>query len=152
MSIAPAKSVQETESQPLRDEGGNARKVIAWSSFFFALLQSVCTFFTALDGLRLVIGISSLAVGAAVGGAIDKLHADRIRVPMILLALAGSLLNLVVLWQVRRLRKRPASQWRQKPVSLRKLRMERVQFVLSVATLVLIALEEYFHFGLKHHL
>jgi hypothetical protein len=38
---------------------------------------------------------------------------DAIRIPMMLLALAGSLLNLVVLWQVWRLRRHSASAWRQ---------------------------------------
>jgi len=34
------------------------------------------------------------------------MHIDAIRIPMMILALAGSLLNLVILWQVRRLRRR----------------------------------------------
>jgi hypothetical protein len=155
MPIGAARQhLSESDSQPLRlpESGGGAREVVAWSSFFFALLQSVCTFFAALDGLRLVIGVSSLAVGAAVGATLDTLHGDWIRVPMILLALAGSLLNLIVLWQVRRLRKRPASQWRQQPISARKLRMERLQFFLSVATLALIGIEEYLHLAQRHHL
>jgi hypothetical protein len=65
---------------------------------------------------------------------------------MMALALAGSLLNLLALAQVRRLRRRPASQWRQQPPTARKLRMERLQIVLSVATLVLIAAEEGLHY------
>jgi uncharacterized membrane protein len=124
--------------------------VIAWSGFFFALLQSVCTFFAALNGLRIAIGIGSLAVSAAVSSAMDRFHADWLRMPMIALALLGSLLNLVVLWQVRRLRRRPASQWRQQPLSLRAIRMERIQLVLSIATLALIAIEEYWHIRWHH--
>ena len=126
--------------------------MIAWSSFFFALLQSICTFFAALSGLRLVIGIGSFALSAGVGAALDKLHADRIRIPMIGLALLGSLLNLVILMQIRRLRRRPASQWRQIPLSPSKLRMEQVQLILSVATLVLIGIEEYLHLRQFHML
>jgi hypothetical protein len=124
--------------------------VIAWSSFFFALLQSICTFFVAVDGLRLVIGVGSLAISAWVGASLVRFHTDWIRVPMILLALFGSLLNLAILWQIQRLRKRPASQWRQVPVASSKLRKERVQLVLSIATLVLVAVEEYLHFHLHH--
>jgi hypothetical protein len=60
MSATPAKSASET---------GSAQSAIAWSGFFFALLQSVCTFFAALDGLRLLIGIGSLAVSAGVATA-----------------------------------------------------------------------------------
>jgi len=154
MSAMPA-SPPDSES-PLStvmpDESGTARGVIAWSSFFFALLQSVCTFFAALDGLRLAIGIGSLAVSAGVGTAMDRFHQDWIRIPMMGLALAGSMLNLVILAQVRRLRNRPASQWRRIPLSPRKLRMERVQIFLSLATLVLIGVEEYLHLRWCGHL
>jgi hypothetical protein len=129
-----------------------ARGVIAWSSLFFAFLQSVCTFFAAVDGLRLVIGVSSLAVSASVGATLDRIHSDWIRVPMIVFALVGSLLNLLVLWQIRRLRARPAAQWRVKSPSPEKLRMERVQFWLSIATLVLVAVEEFWHFRTCGHL
>ena len=82
----------------------------------------------------------------------DRFHQDWIRVPMIGLALLGSLLNLVILMQVRHLRNRPASRWRQRPLSPHKIRMERVQMVLSLATLILIGLEEYLHFRWCGHL
>ena len=51
-------------SQLIPGENGRAQGVIAWSSFFFTVLQSICTFFAAVDGLRLVIGVGSLAVSA----------------------------------------------------------------------------------------
>jgi hypothetical protein len=154
MSATPAKPLDSESplSTVMPDETGTTRGVIAWSSFFFALLQSVCTFFAALDGLRLAIGIGSLAVSAGVGTAMDRFHQDWIRVPMMGLALVGSLLNLVILAQVRRLRNRPASQWRRIPLSPHKIRMERVQIVLSIATLVLIGLEEYLHLRWCGHL
>jgi len=152
MSTTPANLPgPDDQSSPLiPDKTGSARGVIAWSGFFFALLQSVCTFFAALNGLRIAIGIGSLAVSAAVSSAMDRFHTDWLRMPMIALALLGSLLNLVVLWQVRRLRRRPASQWRQQPLSLRAIRMERIQLVLSIATLALIAIEEYWHIRWHH--
>jgi hypothetical protein len=125
--------------------------VIAWSSFFFALLQSLCTFFAAVDGFRVAIGLGALVVGPGVGGFLSQFHADWIRLPMIGLALFGSLLNLLVLWQVRRLRNRPAAQWRQQPASSRKIHMERLQLVLSILTLVLVGIEEYWHLLWHHH-
>jgi hypothetical protein len=148
MSTAPTKSPKFEATEPRRRTGetGNAQGVIAWSSFFFALLQSICTFFAALDGLRLVIGVGSLAISAWVGSALDRFHGDWIRIPMVGLALLGSLLNLAILMQIRRLRNRPASQWRQQILSPHKIRMERVQIALSIATLVLIGVEEYLHF------
>jgi len=129
-----------------------AQGVIVWSSFLMALLQSVCTFFAALEGLRLLIGVASLAVITQAGLAWDRFHTDWIRIPMIGFALVGSVLNLVILAQIRHLRNRPASQWRQQPLTLRKMRMERAQFVLSLVTLTLIALEELEHLHTFHHL
>ena len=55
-------------------------------------------------------------------------------------------LNSVILMQIRYLRNRPASQWRQTPLTPKRIRMERIQIALSLATLVLIGIEEYLHF------
>jgi hypothetical protein len=131
---------------------GKAQGVIIWSSLFLALLQSVCSFFAALEGLRLLIGLASLAVMTQAGLAWDRYHTDWIRIPMIGFALVGSVLNLVILAQIQHLRKRPASQWRQQPLTLRKRRMERTQLILSLVTLTLIALEELGHLHTFHHL
>jgi hypothetical protein len=124
---------------------------VAWSSFLFALLQSVCTFFAAANGLRFAVGLGSLVLSASAGAMVDRFHADALRIPMIAFALGGSLLNLAVLAQIRRLRRRSASQWRQQLPSTRRLRMERLQVVLSVATLVLVAVEEILHFHFSGH-
>jgi hypothetical protein len=128
-----------------------ARLWISWSSLFFAFLQSVCTFLMAMSGLRLLIGVGSLALSAEVTAFLDGLHASWLRIPMIGLALFGTGLNLISILQIRRLRARPASKWRQAPVPVGKLRMERWQLALSLITLALIALEEGFHLRLFHH-
>jgi len=60
--------------------------------------------------------------------------------------------NLVALWQVRRLRARSASAWRQQPLTPGKRRAEAAQFILSVATLVLLAAEWIAHYHLKGRL
>ena len=116
-------------------------KLINWSALFFALLQSVCSAFIALGSVRLLIGIGAFAAASSVLKLADRMHIAAIRIPMMLLALAGSLLNLVVLWQVWRLRKRPASAWRQQPVSKQKKLSEWFQFILSILTLILLAAE-----------
>jgi hypothetical protein len=116
-------------------------ELINWSAFLFAVLQSVCSAFIALNGVRLLIGVGAFAAATSALKLADRIHIDAIRIPMMLLALAGSLLNLVVLWQVWRLRRRPASAWRQQPVSKQKKRSEQAQFILSVLTLLLLAAE-----------
>jgi hypothetical protein len=126
---------------------------VGWSSLFLALVQSVCTVFVALSGLRLLIGAT--AFGAAIGVmkiADTRIHIDAVRIPMVMFALVGAVFNLAALWQVRRLRGRAASAWRQKTVSRSKFASERVQLALSVFTLILLAVESYYHFQQTHHL
>jgi hypothetical protein len=120
-------------------------KWIGWSSFFFAAVQSVCTAFVALSGIRILIGAA--AFGSALGllKIADQLHFRAIRIPMMVIALMGSLFNLAAILQVRRLRGRSASAWRQKPLSSKKINSERLQLALSILTLILLVLEYYFH-------
>jgi hypothetical protein len=126
-------------------------KWIGWSSFFFAVVQSVCSAFVALSSVRLLIGAA--AFGSALGllKIADKIHFKAIRIPMMLVALVGSLINLVAIWQVRRLRGRSASAWRQKPLTGKKLNAERLQLALSILTLVLLVFEYYFHINLDQN-
>jgi hypothetical protein len=70
---------------------------------------------------------------------------------MMLLAAFGAALNLFILWHVRRLRARPAAQWRIAPLSAGKLRSERVQIVLGILTFVCLAAESIAH-SMMHHL
>lgn len=128
------------------------RGAIAWSTFGFAVLQSVCTFFAAANGLRLAIGVGALALSAGATSLIKDLHADALRIPMVAIALIGTLVNLAVLWQIRYLRSRPSAQWRRQTPDARKLRGERVQFVLAVVSLILIAVEEGLHLHFHGHL
>jgi hypothetical protein len=151
--------VTTTTAQPFLSSEDAAKQntaivqgAIAWSSLLFALLQSVCTFFAAANGLRFAVGLGSLVLSAGAGAMVDRFHADALRLPMVGVALIGSLLNLAVLAQVRRLRHRPASQWRQQPPTPRKLRMERTQIMLSLATVALIAVEELLHYHYCGHL
>jgi hypothetical protein len=129
----------------LPEASRRSTKLINWSAFFFAALQSVCSAFIALNGVRLLIGVGAFAAASGVVKLADRMHIAAIRIPMIVLALAGSVLNLVVLWQVWRLRRRPASAWRQQPVSKRKITSEWLQFTLTVLTLCLLAAEFFAH-------
>jgi hypothetical protein len=148
MSSPAAERIKESSEASRLDpaessQGGllaNA-KLINWSALFLAVLQSVCSAFIALNGVRLLVGVGAFAAASGALKLADRMHIDAIRIPMMLLALVGSLLNLVVLWQVWRLRRRPASAWRQTAVPKRKLASEWLQFTLSILTLVLLATE-----------
>jgi hypothetical protein len=119
--------------------------IIGLTSFLFILLQSACTAVMALSGLRLLIGLSSLAFAASGMKLLASIHGNAIRVPMELLAVAGSVINLYVIWRIRSLRARPSSQWRVAPVPPAKRRAESIQIALALLTLLLVATEWTIH-------
>ena len=89
----------------------------------------------------MLIGLSALAAAAGLGRPSSGFHADVIRVPMMIVAVGGSLLNLYVIWRIRTLRARPSSQWRTQPASASKKRGETVQIALALLTLILVLAE-----------
>lgn len=124
--------------------------ILGLTSLFFILLQSACTAFMALSGLRLLLGIGYLAAAATGVRLIDSFHGEAIRIPMEIFAIAGSVINLYAIWRVRSLRARPSSQWRMAPVSADKRRAESIQIAIAVVTLLLVAVEWTFHIYLHH--
>ncbi len=121
--------------------------LIAFSSFLFILLQSACTAVMAISGVRVIIGLSALAAASGLPGAARGFHANAIRIPMMLVAVGGSLLNLYVIWRIRSLRARPSSQWRVGPVDAKQKRNETLQIALALVTLALVVAEY-----LTHHI
>jgi hypothetical protein len=115
--------------------------VVGLTSLFFILLQSACTAVMAISGVRVVIGLGALAAAAGLHRPAGGFHADHIRIPMMVIAVIGSVLNLYVVWRIRSLRSRPASQWRMTPVTPQQKRSETLQIVLAIITLILVALE-----------
>jgi len=137
----------ESKVVQLSNDRGVRRWVVAISSLGFIALQSACTLIMALSGLRLAMGLGALAAAAAgAKGPATGLHQDAIRIPMLILAVVGSIINLYMIWRIRSLRKRASSQWRREPISPRRLWGERVQLTLAVVTLVLVLAE-----SLSHH-
>jgi cytochrome b561 len=57
------------------------------------------------------------------------------------IAVIGSLVNLYVIWRIRTLRSRPASQWRATPPTPKQKRAEAFQIVLAIVTLALVLAE-----------
>jgi membrane-associated protease RseP (regulator of RpoE activity) len=144
---------QPIEPTTISDEGTAAPassrfQWLNWSSLFLAFIQSVCSAFIALHGIRLLVGISAAVLASSTWALAEHLHIAAIRIPMMFLALFGALLNLVALWQVRRLRRRSASAWRQQPLTPTQRRSESLQLALSLLTLVLLFAEWISHFRL----
>jgi|SRR5271168_2055477 len=139
-SAAPAASDTTTRDTTARATTARA-KVLTWSSLVFAVLQSFCSALVAVSGIRVAIGLSALASAAGADAPATGFHSDAIRIPMMALALVGSVLNLYLLWNARRLRHRASAQWRRVPLSAKKKASERLQLILSIVTLVLLAAE-----------
>ena len=126
---------------------------LACSSLLFSVLQSVCTAVVALNSVRLVIGIGSLAMTTGLGAAMEHFHQITwLRVTLLVGALSGSTLTLGIVLRAIRLRNRPAARWRLHPLSSKQKRMELLQVSLSLVTLLLVVVEEYLHFRLCHTL
>lgn len=150
-STQPKVPVSDQSSDERINMSSKAR-LFTWTGLFFAVLQSVCSFFVLLGGLRLLFGAASLVAVAQVGHVWDRLHADVIRVPMMAIALIAVVLSLISTLRVRRLRKRPASQWRQQPISPKQRGLEHLQIWLQALTILLLISEEAMHLHSFHHL
>jgi hypothetical protein len=136
-----------TEHAGAAAPGGQKKSswLISLTSFGFILLQSACTAVMAVSGLRLVIGLGSLAVASFIPGFILAIHTNAVRIPMMVAAVLGSVVNLYVIWRIRTLRLKPSAQWRVQPATAKQRRSETVQIVLAVLTLILVVAESVFH-------
>lgn len=138
-------SANSAEQRSFDNPAGKRSWAIGFTSIFFALLQSACTAFMAISGLRLLIGIGSMAAAATSLRFLDALHGVAIRIPMETVAVVGSLVNLYAVWRVRSLRARPSSQWRMIPPTAKQERSESIQVWLAIVTLLLVCTEWVFH-------
>ena len=123
----------------------NRMRVLGGASFVFALLQSLCTAVFAISGIRLAIGLTALAAVSGIYAPARGFHQDAIRIPMLILATVGAVVNLAVLRWIRYLRANPAAQWRRTEPTTKQHRSERLQIVLAILTLILVGLETWTH-------
>jgi hypothetical protein len=130
--------------KPVLSEGpaGKRTWLVSMTSLVFIVLQSACTAVIAISGVRVAIGLSALAEATiGIHAPAVGFHRDVIRIPMMIAATIGSLINLYVVWRIRTLRTRPSSQWRAQVVSPKQRRSEFLQIALAIVTLVLVAAE-----------
>jgi hypothetical protein len=135
-------SSQNSERVLSESPVGKRTWLVSMTSLIFIVLQSACSAVIAISGVRVAIGLSALAeatigIRAPAGG----FHRDLIRIPMMIAATIGSLINLYVIWRIRTLRARPSSQWRMLAVTAKQRRSELLQIALGIVTLVLVAAE-----------
>jgi hypothetical protein len=120
-------------------------RLLSGASLLVALLQSVCTAVLTISGIRVAIGLTALAAAGGIYAPARGFHQDAIRIPMLWLAAAGAIVNLLVLAWIWKLRSAPSAQWRRREISAKEKRSERLQVVLAIVTLVLVGLEVWTH-------
>jgi formate hydrogenlyase subunit 3/multisubunit Na+/H+ antiporter MnhD subunit len=98
-----------------------------------------------ISGIRVAIGLSALAAASGIYAPAKGWHQDAIRIPMLILATIGAVLNLAVIAWMRHLRNRPAAQWRRRERTVREKRSEKLQIILAVVTMILVGLEMWTH-------
>jgi hypothetical protein len=125
--------------------GVRQARALGWSSMLLALLQSLCTAVFAISGVRVAIGLSALAAVSGVYAPAKGWHQDAIRIPMLIFATVGAVMNLAVLWWIRHLRNQPSAQWRRREPSRKERRSVRLQVALAIITLALVGLESWTH-------
>ena len=118
--------------------------IVSGASVAMALLQSLCTAVFTVNSIRVGIGFAALAAGS-IAAPIVPLHKDSIRIPMLVLAVGGAVLNLLVLAWVWHLRNRPEAQWRRRELTQKQRRSERLQVAMAILTLALVGLEVWTH-------
>lgn len=125
----------------------NSRRwtALSFSSLVVAMAQSLCTAVLTISGIRVAIGLSALAAASGVYAPARGFHQDAIRIPMLILATVGSIVNLAVLAWIRHLRSRPSAQWRKRELSPAEKRSQKLQVAMAILTLVLVLLETWTH-------
>jgi hypothetical protein len=125
---------------------------ISLTNLLFVVLQSACTVAVAFGGVSAAVGLGSFAAAIGLTRLTGTFHTDLIRLPMMVLALTGSLFTLYIVRRARVLRARPASQWRIRPRTSKEKRKETFQISLSSLTLLLILAELVTHVYITHGL
>lgn len=99
-----------------------------------SLVEGACAILVASASAKIFLGVGALA-GAAKA---SRLHADIVRIPVLLASTAAALITLLVLWNAWRARNRSAARWRKKPMTLRETFSLAVTLLASVITLALV--------------
>lgn len=118
---------------------------VGGASLLVAMAQSLCTAVLTISGIRVAIGLSALAAASGIYAPAKGFHQDAIRIPMLIVATVGAIVNLAVVFWIRHLRARPSAQWRRRELGTKEKRSEKLQVAMAILTLVLVGLEIWTH-------
>jgi hypothetical protein len=130
--ILPVEEAQRSSSPSLLFSG---------AAFIGSLVEGACAILVASASAKLFVGLG------AVAGAVkaSRLHADIIRVPVLLVSAAAAIIMLVVLSNAWRARNRSAARWRKRPMTIREKFSFAITLLASVLTLALVVGEALEH-------
>lgn len=123
--VAPVEQTQKSSSSSL---------LLSSAALVGSLVEGACAILVASASAKLFVGLG--AVAAAVKA--SRLHADSVRIPVLLVSAVAALITLLVLWNGWRARNRSAARWRKKPMTLREKFSFAISLLASVLTLALV--------------
>jgi hypothetical protein len=123
--ISPVEETQKSSSPSL---------LLSSAAFVGSFVEGACAILVASASAKLIVGLG------AVAGALkaSRLHADIVRIPVLLVSAAAALITLLVLWNAWRARNRSAARWRKNPMTLREKFSLAITLLASVLTLSLV--------------
>ncbi len=131
-----------TEEQP----SGRTSVLLSFTSFAGGIIQGACAILVASSTAKIFLGVAGLAAAVKT----SELHANIVRIPLMLISATFALITLFVLWNGHRLRNLPSAQWRKRTLTARHKAGIAFSLVASVLTLVLVVAEITIHPILGH--
>ncbi len=107
----------------------------------FAVLESICVFLIGLSKMGILVGISSFLAAEKA----SSFHSEKFRIPILLVAVVGSVVNLYSIWNFHRLRNAASAAWRRRPLTRAQKTKDVILVLLSFAALALVSIEFYVH-------
>ena len=141
MSVMASRSAPAVPTPDASLQAKRPRLSVVLGSLPILLFETGCAIFVFANR------ISILTTGAATGLVLRAswIHSEPVRLPLLALATLGSVFNLFVLRNARRLRRRPEAQWRLKPQRLGEKLRNAVVLSVSVLTLLMVLSELLLH-------
>jgi len=116
------------------------------ATFLLAVTEAVCVFYVSAAKSGFALASASIAAS----GWATVLHRDIFRIPILAVAMAGSLLSVYLLWHAQRLRAASAAAWRRRQLTRKERWRIGTVLALSLMTMIVTAAEILIHRALHH--
>lgn len=130
--VSPATEAPEASSSSL---------LLSMAALVGSVIEGACAILVASASAKVLVGIGALAATVKA----SRLHADAIRIPILVISAVCAVAMLVLVWNAWRSRRRPSARWRMRPLYFRKKLSFAVTLLSAVLTLVLVIAEAIEH-------